>query len=124
MSRLLPLALMIAMPTVALAEVRPIGQLTGSDGTVIEGKVTHVFGNKFVLADETGSVLVDTGPRWFKQRAFKVGEVLKVRGEVDEQEFEARTVSRASGEVDTIRADRGPPPWSGKARKAESRDRD
>jgi hypothetical protein len=57
-------------------------------------------------------VLVATGPEWFAERTFAVGERLVVTGEMDRGEFDAFTVTRADGSVDRIRPADGPPPWS------------
>jgi hypothetical protein len=98
---------------VARAEA-PIADLRSVDGIRIAREVTHAFGNAFVLEDETGSVLVETGPEWFAERTFAVGERLVVTGEMDGGEFDAFTVTRADGSVDRIRPAAGPPPWAGR----------
>jgi uncharacterized protein YdeI (BOF family) len=94
-----------------------IGQLASTDNVVIDGTVEQVFGNKFLLKDNTGVALVDTGPRSHATRTFVVGERLKVRGKLDNSEFEARQITRADGAMETIRPDRGPPPWAGRKQK-------
>ncbi len=92
----------------------PIADLQKVDGVRIAGEVTDVFANAFVLEDESGSVLVETGPEWFAERTFTVGERLVVTGEMDDGAFEAFTVTRADGGVERIRPADGPPPWAGK----------
>jgi hypothetical protein len=62
----------------------------------------------------TGEVLVETDPRWFRQHRFTVGERLTVTGEMDDDDFDARRITRADGTVLTIRPDQGPPPWAGR----------
>lgn len=90
----------------------PIGQLPAAHGQVIAGEITAVFGNKFVLRDATGQVLVDTGPRWFRQHRFTVGERVTVTGEMDDDDFDAWRVTRADGSVLVVQSGRGPPPWA------------
>lgn len=103
----------LAAGTIAVKGEVPIGQLAARNGVEIAGTVRHVFGNEFVLEDATGSVLVDTGPEWFEQRRFSVGERLVVRGEMDDGDLDAFSITHADGTVTTIRPRSGPPPWAG-----------
>lgn len=112
MKALIVAALAVAPAAAAFADV-PIAQVRPTDGISISGEVASVFGNKFVLRDQSGEILVDTGPRWFRERSFAEGERLTVVGELDEDEFEAQRITREDGTVLTIRPDRGPPPWAG-----------
>lgn len=99
-----------AIGTVA-ADVQ-IGDLS-PEGTRITGTVTDVFGNKFVLEDETGRVLVEAGP-WFHHRLdIAQGEQLAVLGEMKQGGFDAFSIVRADGQVVEIQAPLGPPPWAG-----------
>jgi hypothetical protein len=107
--------LVVAAPA-SLAEPRTISQLSSARGVTISGTATDVFGNAFVLKDATGTALVETGPAWFKQRNFRVGEQLSVTGVVDGGSFDAWRIVRGDGSVETIRNAEGPPPWAGKRR--------
>jgi hypothetical protein len=89
-----------------------IGDLS-PERTRIAGTVTDVFGNKFVLADETGKVLVEAGP-WFHHRLdISRGEQLAVLGEMKQDGFDAFSIVRADGQVVEIQAPLGPPTWAG-----------
>jgi hypothetical protein len=90
-----------------------IGTLRSTQGISIEGTVASVFGNKFVLEDASGQVLVETVPGWFQQLEFTPGERLTVIGEMDYDEFEAFRIIRANGETLELRNVQGPPPWAG-----------
>ncbi len=110
-------AIVLAGVVMTLAAVHartPIGDLEGVEGIRIEGEVTQVFGNAFVLADATGAVLVDTGPERFERRSFEVGERLTVTGEMDDGDFDAFTITRADGTVIEVRPPHGRPPWAGR----------
>lgn len=113
MAKVLALIAAIAAAGPALGQTA-IGSLRAVDGVTIRGEVAKVFGNKFVLRDGTGEVLVDSGPRWHRQHRFTVGELLTVVGEMDDDDFDARRIIRADGSVLFIRPDRGPPPWVGR----------
>lgn len=90
----------------------PIGDLKQYPGVRISGTITHVFGNAFVLEDSTGTVLVDTGPEWFKRHSFTVGDSVSVVGEMDDGDFDAHSIERGDGGRIVIRPNDGPLPWS------------
>lgn len=97
------------------AQTIPIEQLQQrQQGTTITGTVRSVVGNEFILSDGTGEVIVDAGPRWYRAINVSAGEQLTVTGEYDDDDFDAFTITRANGEVITIRNGPGRPPWAGK----------
>ncbi len=100
-----------------------IGTLQTSGAITIVGTVTDVFGNKFVLEDSSGRILVDNGPDWFHRIEVKRGDKLTVIGRPDGGSFDSFTIVRADGTRQEIRPDRGPPPWSGGPRRSTN-DRD
>ncbi|WP_199520103.1 hypothetical protein [Fulvimarina endophytica] len=118
-------AVLALAATSPLAAQTAIGSLAENAGTTIRGEVTDVFGNEFVLADDSGRVLVETGPSWYRSYDFKVGETLTVTGEPDDDnEFDAYTIERPGGETITIRERGQRPPWAGGRDRAERRDVD
>jgi len=115
MARLPFLACVLALvPALSAAQERttPLGDLRSSSPIVVAGTVTAEFGNKLILADRTGQVLVDAGPAWFRRYSFHVGETLTVVGRMDGDEFEALEIRRADGSTAKIRPHLGPPPWA------------
>lgn len=86
-------------------------------GTTISGTVRSVVGNEFILSDGTGEVIVDAGPRWYRAINISQGEQLTVTGEYDDDDFDAFQITRANGEVITIRHGAGRPPWAGGRRR-------
>jgi len=88
-------------------------------GTTISGEVKSVVGNDFTLTDNSGEIIVDAGPRWWREINLKPGEEVTVTGEVSKKsgEFDAFSITRADGSTIEIRPAEGPPPWSGKARR-------
>lgn len=93
----------------------PIGTLD-KGGVTIEGRVTDVFGNKFVLEDQSGRTLVETGPAWHRSIEVRPGEKVKVIGRPDEGGFDAFRIIREDGQEIVVRSPQGPPPWAGKGR--------
>lgn len=91
----------------------PIGSLS-SEGVTIRGEVTDVFGNRFVVEDGTGRVLVETGPAWHSRVEVAPGETVTVTGEPGRDGgFDAFTIEREGGERIVVRGPEGPPPWAG-----------
>ena len=53
----------------------------------ITGKVTHVFGHRFVVETGHGAVLADLTPRGAEQHALRIGEVVSLSGEMKPSEL-------------------------------------
>jgi len=98
--------------SIAQAQV-PIRNLQRNAGISISGVIRSVVGNDFVLDDGTGQIIVDAGPRWYHQLNLTPGERVTVVGKYDDEDFDAYTITRNSGEVIKIRDAGGPPPWAG-----------
>lgn len=105
------LAAVIAITGMSIAAIAyaqtPIDKLNLAEGVSISGVVTEVFGNRFVVEDPSGKILVETGPE--EQRiAVTKGEKLTVIGRPNRGSFEAFTIVRANGEKIAVRQ---PPEW-------------
>nr|WP_315862835.1 DNA-binding protein [Trichothermofontia sichuanensis] len=91
-----------------------IRDLQRNPGIPISGEIRSVVGNKFILDDGTGQIIVDAGPRWYYQLNLTTGERVTVLGKYDGHgDFDAYTITRQGGEVIPIREAGGPPPWAG-----------
>jgi uncharacterized protein YdeI (BOF family) len=93
-----------------------ISDLQKRSAITIAGKVQSVVGNDFILDDGTGEVIVDAGPRWWRKIDLSPGESVTVIGEMDREEFEAFSITRANGQTIEIRPSEGPPPWEREGR--------
>ncbi|GJD18162.1 hypothetical protein RIVM261_031180 [Rivularia sp. IAM M-261] len=92
-----------------------------SNGTIVSGKVTNIVGNDFIIDDGTGQLIVDAGPRWWREINLQPGEQVTVRGELGKKgELDAFSITRADGSVIDIRPAEGPPPWAGGPNRARS----
>ncbi|NDJ23474.1 DNA-binding protein [Nostoc sp. B(2019)] len=102
------------LPTLAQGQTR-IGDLQQrTNGTTVSGKVTQIVGNDFIIDDGTGQLVVDAGPRWWRELNVKSGEQITVTGELGRGgELDAFSITRADGSVINIRPPQGPPPWAG-----------
>jgi len=108
-----------ANSALAQAQTR-IGELSEvRAGITISGKVVG-FGesdeNEWILDDGSGTIVVDAGPRSWRNINVSKGETITVVGEMDDGEFDAFSVTLSNGSVINIRSPQGPPPWSGKKR--------
>ncbi|BCW90112.1 hypothetical protein sos41_32800 [Alphaproteobacteria bacterium SO-S41] len=84
-----------------------VATLADSDATKIEGRVTDIFGNKFVLEDATGRALVDTGRDGDERALVTKDEIVKVQGRFDRNELHATALQRTDGTTEELTA--GPP---------------
>ncbi|TVP62013.1 MAG: DNA-binding protein [Nodularia sp. (in: Bacteria)] len=104
-----------SIPQLVLAQTTPIGDLQSPRAITIAGRVESIIGNKFILNDGTGEIIVDAGPSWWHNINLSQGEQVTVTGELGKKgdEFDAFTITRATGSVIEIRSPEGPPPWAG-----------
>jgi len=89
-----------AMAQVAIDQIR-------TEGISIKGTVADIFGDKFVLEDKSGRILVQTGPAGPQAAPVKSGETVTVIGVPGDRTFDARKILRENGE---IAFDAPPPP--------------
>lgn len=97
----------------------PIGSLD-DEAIEIRGVVADVFGNEFVLEDDSGRVLVETGPAWYHEPAVAEGDMVSVVGAPDDGSFSAYRLLLADGSELRIRSADGPPPWAGGRKKSRA----
>jgi uncharacterized protein YdeI (BOF family) len=95
-----------------------ISDLRRTNSIAISGRVVSVVGNDFTLNDDSGQIIVDAGPRWYREVNLSQGEQVTVTGKLSEKsgEFDAFSIQRANGSVIEIRPVEGPPPWAGGSR--------
>ncbi|WP_414527774.1 DNA-binding protein [Nodularia chucula] len=106
---------MLPLPQLVFAQTTRISDLQSPRAITIAGRVQSIIGNKFILNDGTGDIIVDAGPRWWQDINLSMGEQVTVTGELSKKgdEFNAFSITRATGSVIEIRSPQGPPPWAG-----------
>jgi len=83
----------------------PIAQLKDRTAIAVKGQVAEVFGNKFIVQDDSGRTLVDTGPRGEGGKSVAKGETVTVQGQFDDGFIHAQVMTRADGTSEAF----GPP---------------
>jgi uncharacterized protein YdeI (BOF family) len=101
-------AMSAAKPVIVMAPATPTSIASLSTATqpmfgerivTVRGKVTEVFGNSFVVADQSGRILIDRGPRGTGQPIVAVNEMVSVQGRVDDGVMRPRFLVGADGMV-------------------------
>jgi hypothetical protein len=97
-------AISLARPTVQMAPLAPVAtSAMASDSVVtIKGKVSEIYGNKFVLQDDSGRALVETGRAGEGGKLVRVDEPVTVQGRFDGGFLRAAFIVRADGKTDAI----------------------
>lgn len=83
-----------------------IGRMQADNIVAVKGVVAEIFGNKFILQDDTGRALVELGPQGEDGTAVTKGEQVMVQGRFDRGFIVAQVVSHADGRNQGF----GPPP--------------
>jgi hypothetical protein len=91
--------------SVLLLQPAPIGQMADPSAVAIKGQVAEVFGNKFIIQDDSGRTLVDTGPRGEGGKLVVKGEAITVQGRFENGFIHADVMTRADGTSEAF----GPP---------------
>ena len=98
-----------------------IGKLQASDVVAVKGSVAEIYGNKFILQDDSGRMLVDLGPRGDNANAVTKGEQVSVQGRFDRGFIAAQVVSHADGRNQAFGPPAPPPPGPGADRGPDRR---
>jgi uncharacterized protein YdeI (BOF family) len=74
-----------------------IGKLQAADVVAVKGSVAEIYGNKFILQDDTGRMLVELGPQGEDANVVTKDEQVAVQGRFDRGFIAAQVVSHADG---------------------------
>ncbi|MDM9646788.1 hypothetical protein [Rhizobium sp. S163] len=110
-------AMKFTLPSVELAPLTAtsISSLRDGRSTVtIKGKVAEIFGNKFIVQDETGRALIETGPGGDDGKLVVLDEPINIQGRFDEGFLHASYLvhqdgRHQDGRTDALRPPPGPP---------------
>ena len=105
----------------------PVGKLQTEGPVAVKGTVAEIFGNKFILQDDSGRALVDLGPRGDEGNVVAKGEAVTVQGLFDRGVVHAQVLVRADGRAEAFgpprppRPDRDPPRPGARAERGPDR---
>jgi hypothetical protein len=112
-------AIALARPSVEMAPMHPVPIARASQTTgpiTLRGRVVEVYGDKFVLQDASGRMLVDTGPR-AERPVLTAGALATVQGRFDDGFIHASFLVDPEGNVTELGPQghprHGPPPPEG-----------
>ena len=94
--------------SVLLLQPAPIAQITDRSPVAVKGQVAEIFGNKFIIQDDSGRTLVETGPRGEGGKLVAKGETITVQGQFENGFIHATVMTRADGTSEAF----GPPKHS------------
>jgi uncharacterized protein YdeI (BOF family) len=83
-----------------------IDRMQADNVVAVKGSVAEIFGNKFILQDDTGRALVELGPQGEDGAVVAKGEQVMVQGRFERGFIVAQLVSHADGRNQAF----GPPP--------------
>jgi hypothetical protein len=105
----------VLRPGAEMAPAQPvaIGALPSWGGVTIKGRVSEIFGNKFIVADETGRALVETGPAGEGGGIVAKDEAVTVQGRAEDGFVHAGFIVHGDGRVEAVRppGPLHPPGW-------------
>jgi uncharacterized protein YdeI (BOF family) len=90
---------------VMLLQAAPIDKMQEDSPVAIKGNVAEIFGNKFIVQDDSGRALVDLGRRGENANAVTRGETVTVQGRFDRGVIHAQVIAHADGRSEAF----GPP---------------
>ncbi|ASS56738.1 hypothetical protein ACU8V1_13045 [Rhizobium leguminosarum] len=104
-------AVKMMRPTPEMAPLTPvaISAMPASSLITIKGKVAEIYGNKFVLQDESGKALVETGRAGEGGALVTRDEAVTVQGRFDDGFVHASYLVRQDGRTEALRPPKGPP---------------
>lgn len=93
-----------ARPAAEMAPLVPvaISAMPADSLVTIKGNVAEIFGNKFILQDNSGRALVETGRAGEGGRLVKASEPITVQGRFEDGFLRARFIVRENGKTEAI----------------------
>jgi uncharacterized protein YdeI (BOF family) len=108
-------AMKYTRPSIELAPLTPvaISSLKEDRSTItVKGKVAEIFGNKFIVQDESGRALIETGPAGDGGKLVAANETVSVQGRFDDGFMHASFIVHEDGKTEVLRP-AGPPRHGG-----------
>lgn len=102
----------LTRPSLEMAPMQPvaIASMPASSLVTVKGKVTDIYGNKFVLQDASGKALVETGPAGDRGKLVTADEDVSVQGRFENGFVHASFIVHPDGKIEALGPAGGPPP--------------
>lgn len=88
----------------------PISAMKDWSPVAVKGRVAELFGSTFILSDESGRALVETGPRGEDGKLVAKDETVTVQGRFEHGSVHAEAIRHGDGRTDLV-GPPGPPPF-------------
>lgn len=102
------MALQARQPALVMLTPAPIAAMQDGSAVAVKGQVAEMFGNKFIIEDESGRALVETGRRGEGGSLVAKSETVTVQGRFERGFIHAQVLSHADGRNDLV-GPAGPP---------------
>lgn len=108
-----------ARPVLVSLAPAPITSMRDWSAVALKGQVAEIFGNKFIIADDSGRALIETGPQGEGGTLVAKSETVTVQGRFEHGFVHAMAVQHDDGRTDIIgplgppRPPHGPLSWLG-----------
>ncbi|MDX7952518.1 hypothetical protein P7D22_15215 [Lichenihabitans sp. Uapishka_5] len=99
-------------PVLVALTPAPVAAMRDGDAVAVKGQVAEIYGNKFILADDSGRTLVETGPRGDRGTMVDKSETVTVQGRFERGFVHAMAIQHGDGHT-VILGPPGPPPPPG-----------
>lgn len=108
-------AMKMVRPTAEMAPMTPvaISAMPSSGLITIKGKVAEIYGNKFILQDDSGKALVETGRAGEGSRLVTQNDAVTVQGRFDNGFVHASYLIDKDGKTEALLPPGPPPPPHG-----------
>ena len=107
------MALQARRPALIMLTPAPIASMHDGSEVAVKGQVAEVFGNKFVVQDDSGGALVETGRKGESGALVAKTETVTVQGRFEHGFIHAQAISHADGRNDFVGPPRPPPRTGG-----------
>src|ERR1700722_19589333 len=100
-------------PSLVMLTPAPITSMHDWSEVAVKGQVAEIFGNKFIVQDDSGRALVDTGRSGETANLVAKSETVTVQGRFEHGSIHAQAISHPDGRNDFVGPPGPPPPPGG-----------
>jgi uncharacterized protein YdeI (BOF family) len=106
-------ALQARRPALIMLTPAPITSMQDWSEVAVKGQVAEIFGNKFIVQDDSGRALVETGRRGERGQLVAKSESVTVQGRFEHGFLHAEVISHPDGRNEFVGPPGPPPPPPG-----------